>query len=142
MNPTATDRSYPNGYRETTGIGASEPYTGAGPTYPSTTDKPAAKSYAGQQEGGEAKATNLDSIANFAKAIQTKVKGVPYIVPIAIGGAAFTLGVLASSKILRQLTLLAGAYAMRYALQNAPKDQIMGFAKEVIVNTFKQAQRA
>jgi hypothetical protein len=140
MNPTGTEHSYPNGYRETSGT--TEPYAGVGQSYTGSvsTDKPAgSKPYAApQKEEG----SNLDSIANFVRTVQTKVKEIPYIVPIAIGGAGFALGVLASSRILRQLTFLSCAYAMKYALQNAPKDQIMGFAKEVLTNTFKQAQRA
>ncbi|WP_437598157.1 hypothetical protein [Sorangium sp. So ce590] len=93
-----------------------------------------------QAQGGEG-GVSLDMLLKFAKDIQGKVKDVPYIVPLAIGGAAFALGVLASSKILRQLTLVAGGYVVKYAIQNAPKDQIIDFAKKVVSDSFKASSR-
>ncbi|XXT17809.1 hypothetical protein WME94_47005 [Sorangium sp. So ce429] len=94
-----------------------------------------------QAQGGDG-GMSLDSLLKFAKDIQGKVKDVPYIVPIAIGGAAFAIGVLASSRILRQLTLLAGGYVVKYAIQNAPKEQIIDFAKRVVTDSFKASSRA
>ncbi|AUX47195.1 hypothetical protein SOCE26_087070 [Sorangium cellulosum] len=94
-----------------------------------------------QAQGGEG-GVGLDALLKFAKDVQSKVKDVPYIVPIAIGGAAFAIGVLASSKILRQLTLLAGGYVVKYAIQNAPKDQIVDFAKKVVSDSFRASSRA
>lgn len=94
-----------------------------------------------QAQAGEG-GMSLDMLLKFAKDIQGKVKDVPYIVPLAIGGAAFALGVLASSKILRQLTLLAGGYVVKYAIQNAPKDQIADFAKKVVSDSFRASSRA
>ncbi|WP_437936216.1 hypothetical protein [Sorangium sp. So ce341] len=94
-----------------------------------------------QAQGGDG-AMSLDMLLKFAKDVQSKVKDVPYIVPIAIGGAAFAIGVLASSKILRQLTLLAGGYVVKYAIQNAPKDQIVDFAKKVVSDSFRASSRA
>ncbi|WP_437525938.1 hypothetical protein WME79_40010 [Sorangium sp. So ce726] len=94
-----------------------------------------------QAQGGEG-AVNLDMLLKFAKDIQTKVKDVPYIVPIAIGGAAFAIGVLASSKILRQLTLLAGGYAVKYAIQNVPREPIVDFAKKVVSDSYRASSRA
>ncbi|WP_437325172.1 hypothetical protein [Sorangium sp. So ce381] len=93
-----------------------------------------------QTQGGEG-AVSLDMLLKFAKDIQAKVKDVPYIVPIAIGGAAFTIGVLASSKILRQLTLLAGGYAVKYAIQNVPREPIVDFAKKVVSDSFRASSR-
>ncbi|WP_437481473.1 hypothetical protein [Sorangium sp. So ce1014] len=93
-----------------------------------------------QAQGGEG-GVSLDMLLKFAKDIQGKVKDVPYIVPLAIGGAAFALGVLASSKILRQLTLVAGGYVVKYAIQNAPRDQIVDFAKKVVSDSFKASSR-
>ncbi len=92
----------------------------------------------GSQQGSQSQGggVTLDVLLKFAKDVQSKVKDVPYIVPIAIGGAAFTVGVLASSRILRQLTFLAGGYVVKYALQNAPKEQIIDFAKKVITDSF------
>lgn len=98
-------------------------------------------SSAEQAQGGEG-GMSLDMLLKFAKDIQGKVKDVPYIVPLAIGGAAFALGVLASSKILRQLTLVAGGYVVKYAIQNAPKDQIVDFAKKVVSDSFRASSRA
>jgi hypothetical protein len=93
-----------------------------------------------QAQGGEG-GVSLDRLLKFAKDIQGKVKDVPYIVPLAIGGAAFALGVLASSKILRQLTLVAGGYVVKYAIQNAPRDQIVDFAKKVVSDSFRASSR-
>ena len=95
-----------------------------------------------QQAQGGGGGVSLDSLLKFAKDIQGKVKDVPYIVPIAIGGAAFAIGVLASSRILRQLTLLAGGYVVKYAIQNAPKDQILDFAKKVVTDSFQASSKA
>lgn len=134
MNQIGTEQTYPNGYRETTtGTGASD-YSSAGAATKQTTGQGA--------QGGKSDETNIDSIANFARAIQSKVKDIPYIVPLTVGGVAFTLGVLASSRILRQVVLIAGGYAVRYALKNAPRDEIVTFAKKVVTNSFKQAQTA
>jgi hypothetical protein len=83
---------------------------------------------------------SLDALLKFARDVQGKIKDVPYIVPIAIGGAAFAIGVLASSKILRQLTLLAGGYVVKYAIQNAPKEEILGFAKRVVSDSFRASR--
>ncbi|WP_438039521.1 hypothetical protein [Sorangium sp. So ce128] len=94
-----------------------------------------------QTQGGEG-AVSLDMLLKFAKDIQTKVQDVPYIVPIAIGGAAFAIGVLASSKILRQLTLLAGGYAVKYAIQNVPREPIIDFAKKVVSDSYRASSRA
>jgi hypothetical protein len=94
-----------------------------------------------QAQGGEG-AMSLDMLLKFARDIQGKVMDVPHIVPIAIGGAGFALGVLASSKILRQLTLLAGGYVVKYAIQNAPKEQIVGFAKKVVSDSYRASSRA
>ncbi|WP_437925932.1 hypothetical protein WMF37_43890 [Sorangium sp. So ce291] len=94
-----------------------------------------------QAQGGDG-GMSLDSLLKFAKDIQGKVKDVPYIVPIAIGGAAFAIGVLASSRILRQLTLLAGGYAVKYAIQNAPREQIIDFAKRVVTDSFRASSKA
>ncbi|XXX75117.1 hypothetical protein WMF30_46425 [Sorangium sp. So ce134] len=99
------------------------------------------ESSAHQAQGGEG-GMSLDMLLKFAKDVQSKVKDVPYIVPIAIGGAAFAIGVLASSKILRQLTLLAGGYVVKYAIQNAPKEQIVDFAKKVVSDSFRASSRA
>ncbi|WP_437588173.1 hypothetical protein [Sorangium sp. So ce1000] len=93
-----------------------------------------------QAQSGEG-GVSLDMLLRFAKDIQGKVKDVPYIVPIAIGGAAFTIGVLASSKILRQLTLLAGGYVVKYAIQNVPKEPIIDFAKKVVSDSYRASSR-
>lgn len=71
-----------------------------------------------------------------------RIKGIPYIVPVTIGGAAFLLGVLASSKILRTAVLLAGTYALKYAVQNAPKQEMMDYAKKIVVDAIKHPQSA
>ena len=92
-------------------------------------------------QGGEG-AVSLDMLLKFAKDIHAKVKDVPYIVPIAIGGAAFAIGVLASSKILRQLTVLAGGYAVKYAIQNVPREPIIDFAKKVVSDSYRASSSA
>jgi hypothetical protein len=132
MNQYGTENTYPNGYREpTTSAGSTADYGQTGQT-----------STGQARQGGKDEGVNLDSIANFAKTIQSKVKDVPYIVPLTAGGVGFAIGVLASSRILRQLCLIAGGFAVRYAIKNAPRDQIMNFAKQVVANTYKQAQAA
>jgi hypothetical protein len=83
----------------------------------------------------------LNQILNFAKDMQSKVKDIPYIVPIAAGAAGFVPGTLVSSRILRQIVLLAGGYAVKQAVAAAPKDEIFAFAKKVIVDAI-ESQRA
>lgn len=136
MNQIGTEQTYPNGYREQT------PGTGASDYSSVATSKTTSQTTEKTAKGAKGDEPNVDSIANFARAIQTKVKEIPYIVPITIGGVAFTLGVLASSRILRQAVLIAGGFAVRYAIKNAPRDEIMTFAKKVVTNSFKQAQTA
>ncbi|MGK3999720.1 hypothetical protein [Sorangium sp. So ce1024] len=104
--------------------------------------EPGAQESGPQQAQGGDGGMSLDMLLKFAKDVHGKVKDVPYIVPIAIGGAAFAIGVLASSKILRQLTLLAGGYAVKYAIQNAPKEQILDFAKKVVTDSFRASSKA
>ncbi|MGK4001880.1 hypothetical protein WMF31_04610 [Sorangium sp. So ce1036] len=109
-------------------------------TYEGAAQEPGAHaSHASQGQDSDG-GMRLDVLLKLARDVQGKIKDVPYIVPIAIGGAAFAIGVLASSKILRQLTLLAGGYVVKYAIQNAPKEEILGFAKKVVSDSFRASR--
>ncbi len=89
------------------------------------------------QTGGQ-----MDSVIQTAQRVGSQMMKSPYSLPIAIGGAAFVLGALASSRILRQLVFFGCAYAVKYAVANAPKDQIADYAKNFIKASFSQQQSA
>jgi hypothetical protein len=84
----------------------------------------------------------MDSLIQSAQRLTSSVVKSQYSLPIAIGGAAFILGALASSKILRQLVLVAGAYAVKYAIANAPKDEMLEFAKNFVKASIAPQQSA
>ena len=86
--------------------------------------------------------TSGQDFVQTAKSIGSKVSASPYTLPIAIGGVAFILGALASSKILRQIVLIAGGYAVKYAIQNAPKDEILDYAKNFVKSSLAQPRTA
>jgi hypothetical protein len=118
--------SHPNGTTSTSGA---SPFARSGQSQ--TSSSPA-----------EASESGVDQVKQTAQRIGSQMWGSPYSLPIAIGGAAFILGTLASSRILRQLVLLAGVYAVKYAVQNAPKDQIMDYAKNYVKAQFAQPKAA
>lgn len=89
-------------------------------------------------QGQQSKQSKQSELGQFAQ----RVRDIPYIVPVAIGGAAFLLGVLASSKILRTAVMLAGTYALKYAVQNAPKQEMMDYAKKIVVDAIKHPHSA
>lgn len=132
-NIGAETYSPPNGYRDPGmhgGIHRDEDLSGSKGTASAQGSKP----QAGQQDDS----INLAKILSFAKDMQKQVKEIPYIVPIAVGGVAFTLGVLASSRILRQVVFMAGSYGLKQAIASAPKDQIMDFAKKAVIDAIKR----
>jgi len=91
-----------------------------------------------QKSAGQGEGMRFGQIMNFAKDVQTKVKDIPYIVPIAFGGAGFVLGVLASSRILRQVVLFAGSYALKQAVKNAPTDEMLSIAKKMVIDAIQR----
>jgi hypothetical protein len=134
----AEGTSRPNGIREP---GARDPGMQAG-TYSEGprmygVDQAASRGVSGDPGKG----INLRKIVSFAKEAQGTVMKVPYIVPIAAGTAGFVLGVFASSRILRQLALMAGTYALKEAVKTAPKDEILNFAKRTLLEAIER-QRA
>jgi hypothetical protein len=132
-NIGAETYSPPNGYRDPGkhgGIHRDEDLAGSAGTAGAQASKPQAS----QQDDS----ISFGKILSFAKDVQKQVKEIPYIVPIAIGGVAFTLGVLASSRILRQVVFMAGSYGLKQAIAAAPKDQIMEFAKKAVVDAIKR----
>lgn len=135
MNTTDFEQRVMNGYCEPTSEASQ-------PRVPRDFHESTGKATDRQASGARGQDASLDSVLKFAKGIQTKVKDNPYIVPIAIGGAAFTIGVLASSRILRKVVFFAGAYVLKYAIENAPKDEIMDFAKKVITDSFRASSAA
>jgi len=46
--------------------------------------------------------------------------------------------VLTSSRILRQMVIIAGGYAVKEAVKNAPKDEMMAFAKKMLVDAIQR----
>lgn len=149
MNTSGTEQYTPNGMRDQTAgsPGRSETMNQGGQTssgYAGQTSGAAGQTSGstGRKTSEKPEGVSIDSLMNFARDIQTKVKDVPYLVPIAIGGAGFVLGVLASSRILRQMVVIASGYAVKYAVENAPKDEVLSFAKKIIVDSFHQAQRS
>jgi hypothetical protein len=135
-NIGAETYSPPNGYRDPGmhgGIHRDEDLSGS----KGTASAQASKTQASQQ-GQQDDSINLAKILSFAKDMQKQVKDIPYIVPIAVGGVAFTLGVLASSRILRQVVFMAGSYGLKQAIAAAPKDQIMDFAKKAVIDAIKR----
>ena len=151
MNTNGIDQYTPSNHHEPmTGVNGSQPHAsresfGAAREPFGATHKPfgATESAANKQASGAPKATlSIDTLLKFANDLKTKAQNVPYLIPIAAGGVGFTLGVLASSRILRKVALLGGAYGVRYAIQNAPKDEILSFAKKVVTDAFHAANAA
>jgi hypothetical protein len=119
-------------------------------THPNGATSTSGTSQAGRASSGGGQASSqssgggsqMDSLVQTAQRITSQMVKSPYSLPIAIGGAAFVLGALASSKILRQLVLVAGAYAVKYAMANAPKDEMLEFAKNFVKTSIAQPQSA
>jgi hypothetical protein len=138
MNTFGIEQHNPSIYRDREST-SSAGHADASYKTSSTAEQAPGKQTSGAQEHDE---MSIGSILTFAKDIQAKTKEFPYLVPAMIGGAAFALGVLASSRILRQLVLMAGGYAVKYAIQNAPKDEMLSFAKKVMTDSFRAANAA
>jgi hypothetical protein len=126
--------SYPNGATATGGSSQA----GRGTSTQSSESSSGGQASSSAQGGG----SQMDTLMQAAQRITSQVAKSPYSLPIAIGGAAFLLGALASSKILRQLVLIAGGYAVKYAITHAPKDEMVDFAKNFVKTTLAHQQSA
>lgn len=135
MNNIGADtHSPPNGYHDPSKHGVSQHDEDLASSK-GMTGVQASKPQASQQQNDS---ITFGKIVSFAKDVQKHIKEIPYIVPIAVGGVAFTLGVLASSRILRQAAFMASGYGLKQAIAAAPKDQIMEFAKKAVVDAIKR----
>ena len=85
-----------------------------------------------QASGAPDEEASISPFMKLAKDLSAKVKDAPYLVPIAIGGVAFTIGVLVSSRILRNVVFMAGTYAIKEAIANVPKGALLDLAMKVI----------
>jgi hypothetical protein len=130
--------TYPNGASATGGTSQAGRASSGQSSAGSSGGQASSQSSGSAQGGG----SQMDSLVQTAQRITSQVVKSQYSLPIAIGGAAFILGALASSKILRQLVLVAGAYAVKYAIAHAPKDEMLDFAKNFVKTSLAQPQSA
>lgn len=132
--------SYPNGASSASGTSQ----VGRGSQSGASTDSNGgqATSQSPGASGSEQGGSQMDSLIQAAQRITSRVAKSQYSLPIAIGGAAFLLGALASSRILRQIVLIAGGYAVKYAIAHAPKDEIVDFAKNFVKTSIMQPRTA
>lgn len=147
MNNIGTEKSTPpNGYREPSSFEQSYRDQSAREPSPRETvrqsegfsEETGVSTARAQRSTDQGEGMRLGQIVNFARDVQAKVKEIPYIVPIAAGSAGFVLGVLASSRILRQLVFIAGGYAVKEAVKSAPKDEMLAFAKKLVVDAIQR----
>lgn len=147
MSNVGVDNPFPpNGYREPSSyrVGptkVSEPTNGS--TNGSTQIKDQGTGAQSKDQGTSAQSKGkegitLSKIVSFTKSMAQKAQGTPYVIPLAAGTAGFVLGVLASSRILRQLAYMAGGYAVKEAVKAAPKDEILAFAKRTLLDAIEK----
>lgn len=142
MNSTISDQNSTYGYRDqTSSTGTSQAgRSGQSISQPSSGSSSSSSAQTSPTSGSPQ--TSGQDFVQTAKNVGAKVTASPYTLPIAIGGVAFILGALASSKILRQIVLIAGGYAVKYAIQHAPKDEILDYAKNFVKSSLAQPRSA